>query len=133
MRVYRIENPHTGEGPYRFVDADAYCTCGTEDYWIHDHDCDYEIRNDLQEAMSMKHGPKTHPACKDIKSHERVAMGSLEEIKEWFDGFFKSMMDIGFEVVEYYVRMDRTRRSGHDERQILFNVDDAIRLTPTTV
>lgn len=133
MRVFRIENPHTGEGPYRYVDSRVYCTCEADDYWLHDSDCDYTVRNDLQEEMSLRHGPKTHPACKDIAEHERVAMGTLEEIKNWFHGFFENLMDMGFEVVEYYVRMDRTRRSSYDSRQILFNPDDAIRLTPTTI
>jgi len=107
FKVYRYEEQFNNEGPY---------TCETNrirDYTV----C---------EALSKSHSNSKHPSIRidgldfatDSGDNFRTACCSLRELKKWFWGYNKWLLQSGFVIAEYVVS---AKFDGRSNKQCVFH------------
>jgi hypothetical protein len=130
MKIYRYEDPNTGDGPYRFPPVE-YCNCGARRIDHCEGWCDYVLRYEFCDELCGEHADAYHPPTREIAEHEYVGMSSRADLEDWFYDFNESLIDYGFSMVCYDTESYRTTCDG----QILFDKRDAISvltIVPTT-
>ena len=102
MKIYRVEHPLTGDGPYR---------C-----W------EYEIP-----GLSAAHtGSESHPLPgRELQYNEYCGFASMTDLLTWFKGWEGQLIAAGFHIAEYETLLGFWRRATDDPNQILFIKDYA--------
>lgn len=114
MKVYRVEHPNTGWGPY----------CCPFDM---DDDTDYHaFWNVRWGAMAHHDNSCTHPSPYEsmqyvMKEYDRCGFHSLDALLSWFDGAMEELENLGFQVLEYHVP-DSVIAGPDDFGQVVFPV-----------
>ena len=112
-KVYRYEDPIDHKGPY---------TCSGDSV----KDCT------VCEAISNSHNGNTNkPSVRtdgfefivDNGENYRVACDSLKQLKKWFKGFNKWLLESGFVLAEYTVEEKINGMSG---KQVVFHLSNVI-------
>lgn len=100
MRVYRVENVHTGEGPYTMVDAPP-------EIWK------LQSKHNEQKQRDLRPGPRDFEG--QWENLGCFGFTSVRDAQWWFKGFRALLRRNGFilreyEVPSYYVLVSRSKK-----------------------
>lgn len=102
MRIFRIEDPQTGDGPYN------------TDWW----DGQYEM-SDTHNGSSRHVHPIRDPQLGMVNYHERCGCDGPASLLGWFDGWLDQLDAAGFTVVELEAEEARVGQYG----QVVYNTE----------
>lgn len=109
--VYRIEHHESGTGPYRgnpSVVSDALVEMYNRHNWSQHHPCG-----------RREFGPEIMAQCGGYL----YGFATLDQYKEWFDGFFDLLKQHGFILTQYAIKAKKYCR--HGAKQTIFDPENA--------
>lgn len=112
---------------YRYeYTKDSYVSGPYNNNVLGDINEEFEI---FRSKLIQKHGnnenyPGIRVDCNEFMAgRDLCACKSIEQLKDWFDGFNEELFKFGFNLVEYTVKMLYETKSG---RQCAFAIEDVI-------
>jgi len=111
VKVYRYESPNDGLGPYNSNDS--------------------KINLYLKRKLINKHIKNNKPSIENDgldfainDNNFKTACNTLKELKKWFKGYNKKLINSGFIIVEYIVKY---KIDGKSKKQCIFHIDNVIK------